>query len=83
MTNIPSLRLPTPAKPYSPEAYARAVKPFHALIGVYQAEEPAKRVSIDAVTLDEAKRRLEAEYGAGMVISLWLDGEWQLPRSEA
>jgi hypothetical protein len=67
---------------YSPEAYARAIKPFHALIApsYHPASDPAKRVTVEARTLEEAKLALEAEYGAGMVLSLWLDPEWELPR---
>ena len=64
----------------SPESYDRAVKPYHAMVGVYSSPEPAMRVSVEAVSLDEAKTRLEAEYGKGMVISLWVDSDWQLPR---
>ena len=72
--------LPRALNPYSPEAYARATKPYHAMIGVYASPEPAKRVTVYAGTLDEAQRLLEAEHGSGVIISLWLDGEWQLPR---
>ena len=67
---------------YSPEAYARAVKPFHALIApsYHPASDPANRVTVEARTLEEAKHTLEAEYGSGMVLSPWLDDDWQLPR---
>jgi hypothetical protein len=66
-------------QPYSQAAYERAIKPFHALIGSKEASA-AKRVTVEARNLEEAERLLEAEYGSGMIRSLWFDPEWQLPR---
>ncbi len=64
-----------------PQRYARDMKVFHALIGKPE-EEAAKRVSTEARTLEEARTKLEAEFGNGMVLSLWVDAEWQMPRGK-
>jgi hypothetical protein len=72
--------LPRALNPYSPEGYVRATKPYHAVVGVYASPEPAKHVTVYAGTLDEARQVLEAQDGSGMIICLWVDGGWQLPR---
>jgi hypothetical protein len=64
-----------------PERYAKDMKVFHALIGNPKASD-AKRVSTEAHNLKEAKKQLEAEFGVGSVLSLWVDTEWQLPRGK-
>lgn len=63
------------------ERYAQNVKIFHALIGKPE-DANAKRVSVEALNLQEAKAKLEAEFGAGNVLSLWVDAEWQMPRGK-
>jgi hypothetical protein len=69
-----------------PERYAAAVKLFHALIcapGTFgQRLADAKRVSVQAHNLEEAKRLLESAHGVGTVYSLWVDSEWQVIRDK-
>ncbi len=70
--------MPQALDPYSPEAYARAVKPFHAVIepagGV--ASDPARRVTLYAKTREEAERLLQAEYPRATIVRFWLDQAW-------
>jgi hypothetical protein len=66
---------------HNPEKYAQDMKVFHALIGSHD-EPRAKRVSVEARNIDEAKSSLEASYGVGRVLSLWVDAEWQMPRDK-
>jgi len=63
------------------DRYARDVKIYHALIGEPK-DSHAKRVSIEALDLVEAKAKLETQFGIGRVVSLWVDAEWQLPRGK-
>jgi hypothetical protein len=37
-----------------------------------------RRISLDSTDLDSAKAELEAQYGAGCVVSLW--GDWEASR---
>jgi hypothetical protein len=53
--------------------------PFHAIIDVEDSGGVHKRATIDARDLEDAKARLEAEYG-GIVVSLWVDPAFDRPR---
>jgi hypothetical protein len=53
---------------------------YEALISTQDPEGIHKRVSLDAKSLSHAKEQLEAEYGKGVVVSLWNDAEASKPR---
>jgi hypothetical protein len=46
------------------------VRVFRAVIWENDSDKPGRRVSVLAETLDDAKKRLEAEYGEGHVFDL-------------
>jgi hypothetical protein len=64
-----------------PERRAAAIKLFHALISAPRTER-AKRVTVEARDLQEAKSLLEEIHGAGTVYSLWVDHEWDALRDK-
>jgi hypothetical protein len=55
------------------------VRLYHAMIWV-RDDEPGKRVSVEAEDLDEAKQKLEAEYGQGNVFYLRNEDDAARPR---
>jgi len=55
-----------------------SVREYRALI--WTDDDPGKRLEIQADSLDDAKRLIEAEYGDGHVISLWSDEDAGRPR---
>jgi hypothetical protein len=54
------------------------MKLYNAIVWI--REEPGVRVSVRAESLDDASRRLEAEYGKDTVVSLWDEEEAGRPR---
>ena len=48
---------------------------YHAIVSTGDPEGIHRRVSLDAETLSHAKELFEAEYGKGMVVSVWGDYE--------
>jgi hypothetical protein len=56
------------------------LRPFEALISQEGPLSAAVRVSVFARNLDEAKEKLEAEYGRGRVASLWNEEDAKKPR---
>ncbi len=59
----------------------REQRPYEALISHPGPLAAAFRVTVVAVSLDDAKERLEKEYGQGRVYSLWNEDDANKPRS--
>ena len=55
-------------------------RPFLALVKHLGPLSACFRVTVDAKDLDDAKARLEAEYGVGRVYSLWNEEDANAPR---
>ncbi|WP_157699780.1 hypothetical protein [Pseudorhodoplanes sinuspersici] len=56
------------------------MKIYKAMIWSDDPEKPGQRVSVAAENLDDAKRRLEAEYGEGRVFDLHNEEDAARPR---
>ena len=56
------------------------MKTYRAIIWEDDPEKPGRRMSILAEGLDEARRRLEEEYGKGHVFDLHSEEDAKLPR---
>lgn len=55
-------------------------KLYRAMIWVQGSDRPGPRVSVVACSLDEAKRKLEKEYGEGNVFNLHNEEDAAAPR---
>jgi hypothetical protein len=58
----------------------RNVKLYRAMVWVGGSDQPGQRVSVLAENLDEAKKKLETEYGAGKVFDLHNEEDAARPR---
>jgi hypothetical protein len=56
-------------------------RPFTALVTHLGPLSACFRVTVDAKNLEDAKQRLEAEYGLGRVFSLWNEEDANAPGS--
>ena len=57
--------------------------PYQAIVWKDGSDRPGQRVSVVAETLEDAKEKLEAEYGAGNVFDLHNAEDATRPRQDA
>jgi hypothetical protein len=55
---------------------------YQAIVAAGDPDGIHKRLSLEAANLDDARAKLEADYGVGSVVSLWGDWEAEQARTE-
>ena len=60
-----------------------SLRPYQALISKPGSDSIDARAEVMAANLEDAKVKLEAQYGTGSVLSLWIEEDASRPRSTA